>query len=102
MPPFEEGMLSSAEPGYYEVGEFGIRHENLILCLCGEETEYGQFMEFEPVTMVPFDLEGIVPEQMQPDEIDYLNRYHEVVYEKISPLLNEEEREWLRKATRKI
>ena len=102
MPPFEEGMLSSDEPGYYEDGEFGIRHENLILCHCGEETEYGQFMEFEPVTMVPFDLEGIVPEQMQPDEIDYLNRYHEVVYEKISPLLNEEEREWLRKATRKI
>ena len=102
MPPFEEGMLSSDEPGYYEDGEFGIRHENLILCLCGEETEYGQFMEFEPVTMVPFDLEGIVPEQMRPDEIDYLNRYHEVVYEKISPLLNEEERGWLRKATRKI
>ena len=59
-------------------------------------------MEFEPVTMVPFDLEGIVSEQMQPDEIEYLNRYHETVYNKIAPLLCDEEREWLRQATRAI
>ncbi|MGX8773986.1 MAG: aminopeptidase P family protein [Bacillota bacterium] len=102
MPPFEEGMLTSDEPGYYEEGEFGVRHESLLLCLCGEETDYGQFMEFESVTMVPFDLEGILPELMQPDEIEYLNRYHETVYEKIGPLLNEEEREWLREATKAI
>ena len=102
MPPFEPGMLSSDEPGYYEEGAFGIRHENLILCVPVEETEYGEFLGFETVTMVPFDLEGILPEQMQPDEIEYLNRYHATVYENIAPLLNEEEREWLREATRAI
>ena len=102
MPAFEEGMLTSDEPGYYEEGAFGIRHESLLLCLCGEETEFGQFMEFENVTMVPIDLEGVVPEQMQPEEIEYLNRYHQTVFEKIGPLLNEEEREWLREATRAV
>ncbi len=102
MPAFEEGMLTSDEPGYYEEGAFGIRHESLLLCLCGEETEFGQFMEFENVTMVPIDLEGVVPEQMQPKEIEYLNRYHQKVFETIGPLLDEEEREWLREATRAI
>ena len=102
MPPFEEGMLTSDEPGYYEDGSFGIRHESLILCVPVEETEYGEFLGFEAVTLVPFDLEGIIAEQMQPDEKEYLNRYHETVYEKIAPFLTEEEREWLREATRAI
>ncbi|MBQ9016540.1 MAG: M24 family metallopeptidase, partial [Firmicutes bacterium] len=102
MPPFEEGMLTSDEPGYYEEGAFGIRHESLLLCLSDEETDYGQFMRFEEVTLVPFDLEGIDPSQMQPDETAYLNRYHEMVYEKVAPLLNDEERAWLREATRPV
>ena len=102
MPPFEAGMLTSDEPGYYEEGAFGIRHENLILCVPVEETEYGEFLGFEAVTLVPFDLEGINRSQMQPDEIAYLNKYHETVYEKIAPFLNEDERAWLRKATRAI
>ena len=102
MPPFEEGMLSSDEPGYYEDGQFGIRHESLLLCLESEKTEYRQFMEFEEVTLAPFDLEGIVPEQMQPDEIAYLNQYHQKVFEQVGPHLNDEERAWLREATKEI
>ncbi|MDO4834218.1 MAG: aminopeptidase P family protein [Bacillota bacterium] len=102
MPPFEEGMLSSDEPGYYEDDHFGIRHESLLLCIAGDTTAYGQFLKFEEVTLAPFDLEGIIPEQMQPDEINYLNTYHETVYSLIAPHLNEEERTWLREATRKI
>ena len=102
MPPFEAGMLTSDEPGYYEDGAFGIRHENLILCIPVQSNEYGEFLGFEPVTLVPFDLEGINAEHMQPDEIDFLNQYHENVYRKIGPHLNEQERRWLRDATRSI
>ena len=102
MPPFEEGMLTSDEPGYYEDHAFGIRHESLLLCRKGELTEYGQFLRFEEVTLAPFDLDGILPEQMQPDEIEYLNRYHQMVYDRISPYLGEEEKDWLRVATRAI
>jgi Xaa-Pro aminopeptidase len=102
MPPFEVGMLTSDEPGYYEDGEFGIRHESLLLTVAAEETEYGKFLEFEEVSLVPFDLEGIDTAQMQPDEIEYLNAYHKMVYTKIAPHLNEEERAWLRSATASI
>lgn len=102
MPPFEAGMLTSDEPAYYEDGVFGIRHESLLLSVAGRKSDYGQFLEFEEVTLVPFDLEGIVPEQMQPDEVKYLNAYHEKVYKEIAPHLNDEEREWLRNATKKI
>ena len=102
MPPFEVGMLTSDEPGYYEDGEFGIRHESLLLTVDAEETDYGRFLKFEEVTLVPFDLEGIDAARMQPDEIEYLNAYHETVYNKIAPHLNEEERAWLRLATARI
>ena len=63
-PVLEEGMITSDEPGYYAENEFGIRHENLVVCKKAEKTSYGQFMKFEPLTLVPFDLEGIDPEQM--------------------------------------
>ena len=102
MPPFEVGMLTSDEPGYYEDGAFGIRHENLILTVPAEKTDYGEFLKFEAVTLVPFDLDGIAAEMLQPDERAYLNQYHARVYEKIAPHLNDEERLWLRDATRAI
>lgn len=98
----EEGMITSDEPGYYVEGEFGIRHENLIVCKKAEKTEFGQFMEFEPLTLVPFDLDAVVPEQMSDKERRLLNEYHRTVYEKISPYMNEEEKEWLKEATREI
>ena len=90
------------EPGYYAENEFGIRHENLVVCKKAEKTSYGQFMKFEPLTLVPFDLEGIDPEQMEAGERKLLNQYHALVYEKISPYLNEEEQSWLKKATQEI
>lgn len=98
----EEGMITSDEPGYYVEGEYGIRHENLILCKKAEKNEWGQFMCFEHLTMVPFDLDGIVPEQMSEKERELLNAYHAEVYEKIAPFLETEEKEWLKEATRAI
>lgn len=98
----EEGMITSNEPGYYVEGAYGVRHENMIVCKKAEKNEYGQFMCFENLTMVPFDLDAIAPEQMTAKERALLNRYHAEVYEKISPYLNEEEREWLKNATREI
>ena len=101
-PVLEEGMITSDEPGYYLENEFGIRHENLVLCKKAEKTSFGQFMCFEPLTMVPFDLEGINPEEMTERERKLLNDYHQKVYMTISPYLDEEEKEWLKQATREI
>ena len=101
-PVLEEGMITSDEPGYYLENEFGIRHENLVLCKKAEKTSFGQFMCFESLTMVPFDLEGINPEEMTERERKLLNDYHQKVYTTISPYLDEEEKEWLKQATREI
>lgn len=98
----EAGMLTSNEPGLYLAGKYGIRHENLVLCCEGEKNEYGQFLYFDTVTLVPFDLDGVEPEILGEDGRQQLNQYHAVVYEKISPYLNEEERAWLAHATRTI
>ena len=95
-------MITSDEPGYYAENEFGIRHENLVVCKKAEKTAYGQFMKFEPLTMVPFDLEGIAPAQMEAGERALLNQYHTLVYEKISPYLDKEEKSWLKEATQAI
>lgn len=102
MAVFEEGMITSDEPGYYAEGKFGIRHENLIVCEKAEKNEYGQFMKFSHLTMVPFDLDAIVPEQMTEKERTLLNTYHRTVRETISPYLTAEEQTWLEEATREI
>lgn len=99
---FEEGMICSDEPGYYVEGGYGIRHENLLVCRKAEKTSFGQFMCFEHLTMAPFDLDAVVPEQMSDRERALLNQYHAEVYEKISPYLEEDERAWLKDATRAI
>ncbi|NJA38243.1 aminopeptidase P family protein, partial [Clostridioides difficile] len=92
----EEGMVTTNEPGIYIEGSHGIRTENEIVVRKAEKNFYGQFMEFEVVTLAPIDLDGIVPELMNKDEKDYLNWYHKLVYDKISPFLTDEEREWLK------
>ena len=102
MAAFWEGMITTDEPGYYVEGEFGIRHENMMVCKKAEKKPCGQFMEFETITLAPFDLDAVLPELMTEKERQLLNAYHEKVYEKISPYLNEEEKEWLKSATRKI
>lgn len=95
-------MITSDEPGYYVEGAYGIRHENLIVCEKAEKNHWGQFMKFSHLTMVPFDLDAVVPEQMSENERKLLNEYHAEVFEKISPYLDEEEKEWLKEATRAI
>lgn len=99
---FEAGMITSNEPGLYLPGEYGIRLENLIVCRKGEKTQYGQFMDFDAMTMVPFDLDAVDPQYMNSREIQLLNQYHARVYETIAPFLPEEEKEWLKEATRAI
>lgn len=98
----EEGMIQSDEPGVYEEGKFGIRHENELVCRNADKNKYGQFMEFENLTFVPFDLEGIDASLLNASDIDWLNAYHASVYEKISPSLSEEEQQWLKEVTRPI
>lgn len=99
---FEEGMITSNEPGFYEEGKYGIRHENLILCKKDEATEYGQFMSFENLTLVPFDLDGVEISYMTNREVKLLNKYHKDVYNTLSPYFSGDELEWLKNATRQI
>lgn len=98
----EEGMICSDEPGLYIEGSHGIRTENLIVSKKAEKNSYGQFMEFEFLTFVPIDLDALDRSLMEKRDIQYLNAYHRQVYEKISPYLTEEERQWLKEATREI
>lgn len=99
---FEEGMLITDEPGVYVEGSHGIRTENVLLCKKAEKNNDGQFMEFETLTFVPIDLEGILPELLSEKERERLNRYHELVYEKTKEFLTEEEAAWLYEATRAV
>lgn len=98
----EPGMITSDEPGLYLAGEYGIRTENLILCIEDKSTDYGRFLKFEHLTMVPIDLDGIDISSMEKVDIDRLNRYHELVYKTLSPHMSEEECVWLKEYTRAI
>lgn len=100
--PFEEGMIITDEPGIYIEGSHGIRLENELLTCKGEQNEYGQFMYFEPITFIPMDLDAVNADMMTAEEKKMLNDYHKAVYEKVSPYLNDEEKEWLAKYTREI
>ena len=97
--PLEEGMVISNEPGYYEAGKFGIRHENLVLVRAGETTDYGQFMYLEPLTMAPFDRDAIDVSLLTEAELAQLNGYHRLVYDTVASLLPAEEQAWLAAAT---
>ena len=98
----EEGMVLTDEPGIYIEGSHGIRIENEMITHKAEKNEFGQFMNFETITFVPIDLDGIAPDEMTKFEREWLNNYHAQVYEKIGPHLNEEEREWLKEYTKAI
>lgn len=99
---FEEGMVTSDEPGIYITGKFGVRCENLLLCRKDIRNEYGQFMRFDTLTLVPWDLDAVLPAKMTAEERTLLNAYHRTVFEKISPYLSADEAEWLRRATRAL
>ncbi|MDE6853032.1 MAG: aminopeptidase P family protein [Lachnospiraceae bacterium] len=95
----QEGMITSNEPGVYLEGKYGIRLENLMLCLRDRQTAAGEFMRFETLTMVPFDRDAILTEYMREDDLRLCNAYHAVVYDTLSPYLNMAEREWLAEVT---
>ena len=95
-------MVTTDEPGVYLEGKYGIRLENELLCVEGPKNEYGQFLEFEILTLIPWDLDAVDPDQMTEQERTWLNEYHHTVYEAIAPHLPKEEREWLAHATRAI
>lgn len=99
---FEEGMVTTDEPGVYLEGEYGIRTENELVCCKAEKNEYGQFMKFEMITYAPIDLDAIDPELLTKREKQLLNDYHHMVYEKLSPYLTEEEQKWLQVYTRAV
>lgn len=98
----EEGMVTTNEPGVYVENSHGIRIENEIVVRKAEKNEYGQFMNFEVITFAPIDLDAIDESLLLKDERIYLNNYHKQVYDKISPYLNEEEKQWLKIYTREI
>ena len=99
----EAGMVTTDEPGIYIEGSHGIRIENELVCQKLEMNEYGQFMGFEAITCAPIDLDAVIPEQMNCRQREWLNAYHAFVLEKLEPLMaSEDERAWLRHATRAI
>jgi len=99
----EAGMVTTDEPGVYIEGSHGIRIENELVCHELELNEYGQFMGFEAITCAPIDLDAVIPEQMTAKQRQALNAYHAFVCEKLEPLMaDEDERAWLRRATRAI
>ena len=97
-----QGMLTSNEPGVYRAGEYGIRIENLILVEKAEETAFGEFFQFETLTLCPIDKKPIDKSLLSKEEINWLNDYHKKVYEILSPELNEEEQKWLKDKTNEI
>ncbi len=99
---FEPGMIVTDEPGIYLPHEIGIRIENELLVVKGTKNFYGQFLAFENVTYCPYDLDAVDVNYLNDEEIDQINDYHAMVYEKLKDLLNESDRQWLCNACRKI
>ena len=97
--PLLPGMTITNEPGIYKAGKYGIRTENTMLVVPSRETEFGVFYKFEPLTLCPIDQEAILPEMLTTEEKAWLNQYHKNVYEALSPMLSETEKQWLRNAT---
>ena len=94
-----EGMTVTDEPGVYLEGRFGVRIENILLVTTYMETEFGKFLQFEPLTLCPIDKTPIVLDMMTQEEIEWLNAYHQRVFDTLSPHLSDEENRWLRMAT---
>lgn len=95
----QPGMVTSNEPGVYKAGSHGIRTENLTLVCKDQEGMYGEYLKFETITLCPICKKGIIKELLTTEEVDWLNNYHQTVYEKLSPDLSKGEREWLKGAT---
>ena len=98
----EPGMTLTDEPGIYKAGRHGIRIENTLVIVPAQETEFGKFYKFEPLTLCPIDKDAILVEMLNDEELGWLNDYHQMVYNRLSPLLNKSEQEWLEEATRPL
>ncbi|MDX9846666.1 MAG: aminopeptidase P family protein [Tenuifilaceae bacterium] len=98
----EPGMVQSNEPGIYRAGKYGIRIENLIACQKSIDTEFASFLNFETLTICPIETKPVDIEMLSPDEREWLNSYHKMVYEKLSPHLSAEVKAWLKEKTKKI
>ena len=98
----EPGMILTDEPGIYKAGRHGIRIENTLLIVPAQETEFGMFYQFEPLTLCPISKEAIAIELLTDEEMKWFNDYHQMVYDRLSPMLNQEEKEWLNAATNPI
>ena len=93
--PLQAGMTVTDEPGIYLAGRFGVRIENTLLIVPAEETECGQFLKFEPLTLCPIDTRPIIMEMLTPEERQWLDDYHQMVYDRLSPHLTADELHWL-------
>lgn len=100
--PLVAGMTVTDEPGVYVEGRFGVRIENTLLIVPYQDTDFGSFLQFEPLTLCPIDLKPVDFSLLTEKEKKWLNQYHAMVRQRLSPLLNEEHRQWLEKATREI
>ena len=95
----EPGMIVTDEPGIYKAGRHGIRIENTLLIVPAQESEFGKFYKFEPLTLCPIDKKAIAIEILTDEELTWLNEYHQMVYDRLCPFLSEEENTWLKEAT---
>ena len=95
----EPGMIVTDEPGIYKAGRHGIRIENTLLIVPAQETEFGKFYKFEPLTLCPIAKEAIAICLLNDEELAWFNEYHQMVYDRLHPYLNEEEQAWLKEAT---
>lgn len=100
--PLVAGMTVTDEPGVYVEGRFGVRIENTLLIVPYQDTDFGSFLQFEPLTLCPIDLKPVDFSLLTENEKKWLNQYHAMVRQRLSPLLDEEHRQWLEKATREI
>lgn len=100
--PMLEGMTVTDEPGLYLAGKFGVRIENTLLTVPYITTEFGKFLRFEPLTLCPIDTRPIVVDMLSTEELGVLNAYHKMVYERLSPMLDEEHKAWLADKTRSL
>ncbi len=100
--PLVAGMTITNEPGIYRAGKHGVRIENTQLIVPFTETEFGRFLQFEPLTLCPIDLTPVLPSLLSDEEIKWLNNYHQLVYDTLAPQLDEPHREWLQEATRPL
>jgi Xaa-Pro aminopeptidase len=98
----EAGMVMSNEPALYRLGEYGLRTENMMVCVQDESTEYGDFLRFETLTLCPIDRNAIEKSLLNAEEIEWLNNYHQWVYNELSPLLTDKLKAFLKEETQAI